>query len=128
MKSLAALGLIMGMGLSLPLLSYAQQSYELQAENPMEKSCPLIIKGQRAAMVEDVMFGYHSGGSGYCATIIMTGTDRLEDGDLVLEHGQITEKQLNTDNGKLPEMSTKVFSRNLLQIASMTIEIVSISM
>ena len=36
--------------------------------------------------------------------------------------------QPKKDDGELAEMSTKYFSRNLLQIAGMAIEIVSISM
>ena len=40
---------------------------------------------------------------GFFGVVILAGSDRLEESDLVVEQGIITEKQLNTDNGKLPE-------------------------
>lgn len=102
-KGFIAFSMAIGMSLSLPLLSYAQQSYELQAPNPFaENTCPLTINGQRVAVIEDVsMFGMY--GDGRFGTIILAGSDRLEESDLIVEKGTITEKQLNTDNGKLPE-------------------------
>lgn len=102
-KGFIALGLTMSMCLSLPLLSYAQQTYELKSPNPFETNTfPLVINGQRVAMVEGFsMSGIY--GDGYFGTVIMVGTDHLEDDDFIVERGIITEKQLNTDNGKLPE-------------------------
>lgn len=101
-KGLVALGLVMSMSLSLPLLSYAQGIYESQEETSKKESCPLLINGQEVAMVEGFSLSGLNGDR-YFGAVIMVGTDRLEDSDLVVTQGIITEKQLNTDNGKLPE-------------------------
>ena len=108
-KGFVAFSIAMSMSMSLPLLSYAQQSYELQAPNPFaENTCPLTINGQRVAVIEGSgmfsgMFGDGKFCNGSFGTLILAGSDCLEESDLIVEQGTITEKQLNTDNGKLPE-------------------------
>ena len=99
-KGLMVLGLTVAMSLSLPLLSYAQGIYESQEENLMKETCPLKIFGQE--IVEETNGGFPGG---MRAIVIIAGADRIEDNDLELGNGIITKKELNTDNGKLPEFN-----------------------
>ena len=103
-KGFVAFSMAIGMSMSLPLLSYAQQSYGLMTETTYEETCPLLINGQRVVNV-----GISMGASGYntirYGAAIMVGTDHLEESDLVVERGTIISSQLNVDNGKLTELA-----------------------
>ncbi len=114
-KSLIVLSSTLLMSLSLPLLSYAQPYGIHDAGISAEETCPLLINGQRVVALE-------TGGGApghykiHYGVVIMVGTDRLEEGDLVVDRGTIVSSQLNVDHGKLTEldMSKITYAENLI--------------
>ena len=126
-KSLIVLSSTLLMSLSLPLLSYAQPYGIHDAGISAEETCPLLINGQRVVALE-------TGGGApghykiHYGVVIMVGTDRLEEGDLVVDRGTIVSSQLNVDHGKLTEldMSKITYAENLIN-GKDSIEILCIS-
>lgn len=115
-KGFIALSLVMMMSLSLPLISYAQQSSEQEEDASVEKHCPLTIKGQKLLVDDTQVHGMGSVGRIIDVNVIIVGTDHIEDSDLTLEYGNIRYKELNTDDGKLPEFEFEEIYRRGDQI------------
>lgn len=101
----SALCLGLSLTLQLPLISYAQQFDGLMTETTYEETCPLLINGQRVVNVGRSSFAPDYGITIRYGVVIMVGTDRLEESDLVVERGTIISSQLNVDNGKLTELA-----------------------
>lgn len=69
------------------------------------EECPLTIFGQKPVPTKDEAWPDPIVSKNvYYSTIIVAGADRIEDSDLQIINGEIIEKELNTDNGKLPEI------------------------